>query len=111
MKFAISILALLLLCSLPASAQVAGGSITGTVTGESGGAMPDVHVTVRDVGTGLARNATTNPAGLFNVPDLSPGNFEMTVSAYWIRHASLDSHNSHRGSGTRSERRDARGES
>src|SRR6202140_4441743 len=80
-KFAIIILALLLLCSLPVGAQVAGGSITGTVTGETGGAMPDVHITVRDEGTGLARNATTNPAGLFKIPVLSPGNFEMTISA------------------------------
>ena len=42
--------------------------------------MPGVQITVRDVSTGLARTATTNTAGLFNVPDLSPGNFEMTVA-------------------------------
>ena len=81
MKFTVTILALWLFFSLPAKAQVAGGSITGTVTGESGGAMPDVHISVKEVSTGLARNATTNTAGLYSVPDLSPGNFEMTVSA------------------------------
>jgi hypothetical protein len=81
LKFAIAALTLLLFLGLPVNAQVAGGSITGTVTGESGAAMPDVHVSVKDVSTGLARAATTNTAGLYNVPDLSPGNFEMTVSA------------------------------
>jgi hypothetical protein len=80
-KFAITMLASLLFLGLPTNAQVAGGSISGTVTGESGAAMPEVHVSVKDVSTGLARTATTNTAGLYNVPDLSPGNFEMTVSA------------------------------
>ena len=43
--------------------------------------MPDVRISVKEVSTGLARTATTNTAGLYNVPDLTPGNFEMTVSA------------------------------
>ena len=62
-------------------AQVAGGSITGTVTAESGGAMPDVHVSIKDVSSGVARTATTNTSGLYSVPNLSPGSYEMTVSA------------------------------
>lgn len=81
MKFAIIPLALLLFFGLPVNAQVGGGSITGAVTGESGAAMPDARITVKDVSTGLARTATTNTSGLYGVPDLSPGNFEMTVSA------------------------------
>ena len=81
MKFVVATLVLLFFFCLPVNAQVAGGSITGTVTGESGAAMPDVRISVKDVSTGLARTATTNTAGLYSVPDLSPGNFEMTVSA------------------------------
>jgi hypothetical protein len=72
---------LLILFSLPANAQVAGGSITGTVTGESGAAMPGVSVSVKDVSTGLARSSTTSGAGFYSVPGLPPGNFEMTVSS------------------------------
>ena len=72
---------LLTFFSLPMNAQVAGGSISGAVTGESGAAMPDVRISVKDVSTGLARTATTNTAGLYSVPGLSPGKFEMTVSA------------------------------
>jgi hypothetical protein len=81
MKIVLVTLVLLCFFCLPANAQVAGGSITGTVTGESGAAMPDVHISVKDVSTGLARTATSNTAGLYSVPDLSPGNYEMTVSA------------------------------
>src|SRR5579863_9081741 len=81
MKFAVAALFLLFFSYLPMNAQVAGGSVTGAVTGESGAAMPDVRISVKDVSTGLARTATTNTAGLYSVPDLSPGNFEMTVSA------------------------------
>ena len=81
MKFVVATLVLLFFFCLPVNAQVAGGSITGTVSGESGAAMPDVRISVKDVSTGIARTATTNTAGLYSVPDLSPGNFEMTVSA------------------------------
>jgi hypothetical protein len=81
MKFVLVTLVLLLFLCLPVNAQVAGGSVTGTVTGESGAAMPDVRISVQDVGTGLTRTSTTNTSGVYSVPDLSPGNFEMTVSA------------------------------
>jgi hypothetical protein len=78
-----AVLRLLLTLAVPwtIDAQVAGGSITGTVTGESGVTMPDAHVSIKDVTSGLARTASTNTSGLYSVPDLSPGKFEMTVSA------------------------------
>jgi hypothetical protein len=80
-KFVSIALALLLFLALPARAQIAGGSISGTVTGESGAVMPDVRISVKEASTGLTRNATSNTAGLYNVPDLAPGSFEMSVSA------------------------------
>jgi hypothetical protein len=78
-----AILCLLLTLAMPwtIDAQVAGGSITGTVTGDSGAAMPDARISIKDVSSGLARTATTNTSGLYSVPDLSPGKYEMTVSA------------------------------
>ena len=81
MKFILTTLALFLFWGPPADAQVSGGSITGTVAGESGAAMPDVRISIKEASTGLVRNTTTNPAGLYNVPDLSAGNYDMTVSA------------------------------
>ncbi len=81
MKFAISAFLLILCFGLPANGQVSGGAITGTVSAESGAAMPDVRVSVKEVSTGIVRSATTNTAGLYSVADLAPGSFEMTVSA------------------------------
>jgi hypothetical protein len=80
-KFVIALLAVLIAFGLPVSAQVAGGSVAGTVSAESGSTMPGVVVSVKDVSTGLTRTATTSAAGLYSVPDLPPGNFEMTVGA------------------------------
>jgi hypothetical protein len=76
-------LCLLLALAAPGriSAQTAGGTVTGTVTQEGGAAMPDVRVSIREVGTGLTRTATTNTSGVYSLPDLSAGNYEMTVSA------------------------------
>jgi hypothetical protein len=62
-------------------AQVAGEAISGSVTAESGAAIPDVRVSVQDTSSGQSRVATTNTNGLYNVPDLPPGKYEMTVSA------------------------------
>ena len=81
MKFVISAFIVILLFGLPAGAQLAGGAVTGTISGESGAPMPDVRISVKDVSTGLVRSATTNAAGLYSVPDLPPGNFEMTIGA------------------------------
>jgi hypothetical protein len=81
MKFAIATLILLVFFRLAANAQVAGGAITGTVTGESGSVMPGVRISVTEASTGLTRSSTTNTAGIYSVPDLSAGAFEMSVSA------------------------------
>src|ERR1700676_2506187 len=76
-------LCLLLILAVPYSlrAQVAGGAITGTVTGESNTPMPDVRVSIEDVGSGQSRMASTNTSGIYSVSDLPPGRYEMTVSA------------------------------
>jgi hypothetical protein len=64
-----------------ASAQVAGGSISGTVADPAGAAVSGAQVTVEDKTTGTSRQATTNPAGLYSVPNLTPGTYQMKVSA------------------------------
>src|SRR6266852_4606062 len=62
-------------------AQVAGGSITGTVRGESGAAVPGVRVSITDATSSAARTLITDTDGFYNAPDLPPGNYEMSVSA------------------------------
>jgi Carboxypeptidase regulatory-like domain/TonB dependent receptor len=74
------LLALAALCLPPsAAAQQGRGSISGTVTDSSGGAVPDAAVTITNVGTQAAFSARTNDAGFYNAPSLPVG--EYLVSA------------------------------
>ena len=104
MKFAVATLILLLFLGHPTNAQVAGGAITGTVSSEAGSAVPGVNISVKEVTTGQSRSVTTNTAGLYNVPDLSAGSFEMTVSAPGFTDPGLDKHYCDRGRGAHPER-------
>ena len=78
-----ALVCLLLVLAAPwlTKAQVAGGSITGTVRGESGAAMPGVRVSITDAASSAARTLMTDTDGIYNAPDLPPGNYEMSVSA------------------------------
>src|SRR6202040_736333 len=74
-------LAFLLFACSGARAQVAGGSITGTVRGESGAVMPGVRVSITEVSSGALRTTATDTDGFYNAPDLPPGIYEMSVAA------------------------------
>src|SRR5438874_13765919 len=49
------------------------GSIVGTVTDPSGGAIASAQVTATEVGTGFAREARTDDQGYFVIPSLPRG--------------------------------------
>jgi len=65
----------------PASAQVAGATLTGTVTDSSGATLPNAQVTITDVATGVTRTVSSNAAGLYTAPNLLPGSYEVKVVA------------------------------
>jgi hypothetical protein len=69
------------LVSIRANAQVAGGVLSGTVTNESGAALPNAQVSLKDMATGVSRAVTTDVSGFYTAPDLPPASYEMTVSA------------------------------
>jgi outer membrane receptor protein involved in Fe transport len=73
-------LAILLALPVAARAQslAAGGAIQGTVTDESGGVLPGVNVTIRNTGTGVVRETTTDAAGVYRAPLLPVGNYDVT---------------------------------
>ncbi len=62
-------------------AQVAGATLSGTVTDSSGAEVANASVAIRNTETGITRTVTTDAAGFYNAPNLSPGNYEVTVSA------------------------------
>jgi len=82
-KFALFvwIFGLCLVNSFPLRAQVAGGTLSGTITDTSGAGVPDAQVVIKNLATGITRNATTNAEGLYSAANLLPGEYEVAVSA------------------------------
>ena len=66
---------------VPVHAQVAGATLSGLVTDERGGPVPGATVTIKNVGTGVAREVISNADGFYSAPNLLPGTYEVRVSA------------------------------
>jgi hypothetical protein len=74
-------LLLALFVSTPVGAQVAGGSLSGTITDPSGAGIPLAQVAIKNVATGVERILTTNTDGFYTAPNLIPGEYQITISA------------------------------
>src|SRR6266849_524820 len=75
------ILVVVILSAGPAYAQVAGATLSGTITDPSGAAINGAKVSIANKATGITRDVTTDAAGFYSVPNLLPGPYEVTVSA------------------------------
>src|SRR5712692_8166587 len=82
-KLCVSLLVLLIICGGAATltAQVAGGTISGTVTDSSGRVINNVKVMITNVATGVTREVTTNDEGFYSAPNLLPGTYQAKFSA------------------------------
>jgi len=72
-----------LAASLPAYAQVSGGTISGTVTDEQGAVLPGVAVTLQ--GSDRALDAVTDGAGKYRFLNLPPGAYTVTAALTGFR--------------------------
>src|ERR1700680_4664804 len=79
-KFLTVTFGILLLC-LPAYSQGNAGRILGTVTDQSGGVVAGATVTVIDTERGVNRTLTSDDAGEYNAPNLTPGNYTVRAEA------------------------------
>ena len=79
--FLLGVLCFGLFLSVPASAQVSGGSITGTVTDSTGAVIQGVTVRIVNQATGVGKTLKTTSTGLFNDPNIDPGRYEVTFEA------------------------------
>jgi Carboxypeptidase regulatory-like domain/TonB dependent receptor len=70
----------LLLCT-SAFAQGNAGRILGTVSDQSGGTVAGATVTVVDTARGISRTLTTDDAGEYNAPNLTPGTYVVRAEA------------------------------
>jgi hypothetical protein len=75
------VLAIALLFTIPANAQVAGATLSGTVTDPSGAAIAGAMVTITNKATGGSRAIPTDAAGFYSAPNLLPGAYEVTFAA------------------------------
>src|SRR5579862_1450066 len=69
----------------PAIGQVFYGSLVGTVTDQSGAVVPNVTVTATERQTHFSRKETTDEGGRYNITNLLPGNYAVTVAANGFR--------------------------
>src|SRR5258708_21289912 len=77
--------AIILMCgicfSAPASGQVAGGNLSGTISDPSGRLVPQALVAIENTATGITTTVTTNSDGYYAAANLLPGEYQVTVSA------------------------------
>lgn len=82
LSLAVCALGVLLLASPFVSAQgIITGGITGSVTDQTGAAIPNAAVTATNGATGTTFRAVSNGEGDFNIPDVPIGVYSVAVSA------------------------------
>jgi len=81
---AVALLGLLALNALlvpMAFGQTETGQITGTVLDPSGAGVPNATVTAKSPATGVTRNTKTSATGAYNITDLLPAPYDVSVTA------------------------------
>jgi Carboxypeptidase regulatory-like domain/TonB-dependent Receptor Plug Domain len=63
-----------------ASAQLTGGTLTGTLSDVSGATIVGATAKATNTATGVSTTAITNQNGLFHIVNLVPGSYELTLS-------------------------------
>src|SRR5207253_7580451 len=73
-----------------AAAQTVTGTLQGTITDKSGGALPGVTVTVRNMETGLEHVTITNDKGFYSAPFLPIGRYVVNAELSGFGRATLN---------------------
>jgi Carboxypeptidase regulatory-like domain/TonB-dependent Receptor Plug Domain len=74
------VIAIVLLSGRVSRAQVAGGTISGSVRERSESAIAGAHVAIKNSGTAILRSVNTDNDGIYTAPNLVPGTYEISVS-------------------------------
>ncbi len=77
----VSILAVIVLSAATAFGQSTYGTLVGTVKDSSGASIPRATVAVTEVETNARKSALTDNLGDYEIPNLPPGNYDVSVTA------------------------------
>src|SRR5271163_3724428 len=72
---------LILIFSPSAWGQAVTATLLGTVTDNTGAAVPGATVTILENATGIPHTGTTNESGNYTFPDLPPGSYSVSAEA------------------------------
>src|SRR2546426_557784 len=72
----------LILSGTQTYAQVVGATLSGTVSDASGAAVPNAQVSIKNTATGVSREISADSVGFYTAPNLLPGSYDVTFSAF-----------------------------
>jgi hypothetical protein len=87
LSLVLALLVLLAGASLPANAQTLYGSITGLIEDPSGSSIPNARIVATNTGTGTTYEATSDSSGVYFIPNVLPGNYELRVTVQGFKSA------------------------
>src|SRR5262249_17305747 len=73
-------LAIVIMSSVKAIGQLTTATVTGSVTDQTGSAIPGVTAPLKNLETGVARTTITNETGKYEALSLPAGNYEIRAS-------------------------------
>src|SRR5260221_10306140 len=81
---------LLLSLCIPSFAQNIAGEIRGVVTDPTGAVASGVTVTATETATNAERSTQTSGSGVYSIPNLSPGNYRVSVKQSGFKEAVIN---------------------
>src|SRR5437660_1427674 len=79
-RFVLCLGILIMMSSVAALGQLTTGTIAGTVTDQSGAAIPGATVTLKNTDTGISRTVQTGENGKYDALSLPAGSYEISAS-------------------------------
>jgi hypothetical protein len=79
------VIALAVGVSVPLYAQVAGGSLSGTISDPQGAAIAGAKIAMTNPATGVVTETTTNAAGAYDLVNILPASYKVAITAPGFR--------------------------